>query len=108
MGYNTVNRPGAVKEAKTVHDGLHTAGLHTQMIEWKSASNLPQTIEEELRRLPSDKLSLLVLSIMSHGKTGMIAGESNSLVQITDIISCLKQKLLPELPLVCSHLLHLL
>ena len=101
--YNTVNRDGAVEEAEVVLNGLHKAGFHTQMIEWKSAYNLIKTIEEEPRKLPPESLSLLEVSIISHGKTGMIAGENNSLVQITDVLFCLEEKLPAELPLVCSH-----
>ena len=66
--YNTEGREGAELETKTMNDSLVKAGFHTKMKEWKYSYELFL----EFTELMSSGLSLLVISIMSHGTAGTL------------------------------------
>ena len=66
--YNTEDRQGADSEAKTMTDCLVKAGFHTRIKEWKDSKDLFTEINRAaIEELVSNGLSLLVVSIMSHG-----------------------------------------
>ena len=101
--YNTEGREGAELETKTMNDSLVKAGFHTKMKEWKYSYELFL----ECTELMSSGLSLLVVSIMSHGTAGTLKDSGGSMIAITDILSSLKSELPEKLPLVSSyHLYH--
>ena len=89
----------AEDEANKMTDSLVTAGCETQKIEWKSALDLRHRIDE----LPSQGISLLVISIMTHGKAGMLYGCNGSHIPITDVLQIVDNKLSEQVPMVCIH-----
>ena len=102
--YNTENREGAESEAKTMNGCLVTAGFHTKMKEWKYSYELFLEISEtQMAELVTNGLSLLVVSIMSHGTAGMLRGSGGTVVPISGILSSLKSRLPDKLPLVSSQ-----
>ena len=105
--YNTENREGAESEAKTMNDCLVTAGFHTKMKEWKYSYELFLEISEtKISELVTSGLSLLVISIMSHGTAGMLRGRGGTVVPISGILSSLRSRLPDKLPLVSSLKKH--
>jgi hypothetical protein len=100
--YNTEGRDGAMEEASNMEDGLVHAGIQTQKIEWKSADELPNVIIAQLRELIPQGLSLLVVSIMSHGCAGILSGSNNSTVPIYYLLSILEGIATAHVPMVSS------
>lgn len=100
--YNVENRDNAVDEADIMVEGLLKAGFHTKMTKWRSAEDLCHIIVAQLKQLVSQGLSLLVVSIMSHGAAGILCGSDDSTVSISDILSIFQQSLPEHVPLVSS------
>ena len=82
-----------------MNDCLMKAGFHTKKKEWKFSHELFLDFTE----LMSCGLSLLVVSIMSHGTAGTLKDSRGSMIAISDILSSLKAKLPEKLPLVSSY-----
>lgn len=99
--YNTKNRDGAEAEAEIMNDRLAEAGFATRMKEWTYSYQLFGEISETaIEEIVSNGLSLLVISIMSHGTAGMLRDSGGSAIAITEVLSHLKSKLPEKLPLV--------
>ena len=105
--YNTENREGAESEAKIMNDCLLEAGFETKMKEWKDSNELYQEIRwNQIAEWASSGLSLLVISIMSHGAAGTLRDSGGSVMAISDILTDLRLGLPDNIPLVKtpSHL----
>ena len=103
--YNTEDRQGAESEAKTMNDCLVKAGFHTKMKEWKDSKDLFTEINRAaIKELVSNGLSLLVVSIMSHGTAGTLRDSEGSAIAITSILHDLKVLLPENMPLVSRDL----
>ena len=100
--YNTDKRENAEVEATTMADNLLLAGFDTKKEKWERAHLLPHTIHPLLDEVISKGLSLLVISIMSHGSVGMLRGCDDSKIPITDILELLKDTLPEHIPLVSA------
>ena len=100
--YNTDKRENAEVEATTMADNLILAGFDTKKEKWERAHLLPHTMHPLLDEAISEGLSLLVISIMSHGSVGMLRGCGHSKIPITDILELLKDKLPEHIPLVSA------
>ena len=98
--YNPENRCGAAEEASLVEDGLVRAGINVDKQEWRSEAELYDNLNNKIDELLTQGLSLLVISIMAHGRAGVLGGSNGSLITITGILSHLKDKLPEHLPLV--------
>ena len=99
--YNTVNRVMALEEAEKMEESLSKAGFETMMKEWTTTFSLRQEFMDELKDC-KDKLSLLLVCIMSHGRVGRIAGAENTEIPISDIIELLDNILPKKVPLVSA------
>ena len=97
--YNTVNRVNALEEAEKMKESLSKAGFGTVMKEWSSTFSLRQEFMDELKDC-KEKLSLLFVCIMSHGRVGRVAGAENTEINISDIIILLDNILPKKLLLV--------
>ena len=95
--YNPLDRPGDAKEkvpdaheeAQLMNDSLTKAGFKSKAIQWNYAHKLEGILKRELEDIVSKGLSVLVVSIMSHGRLGLLSGK-NSGGKVTMIeISCL-------------------
>ena len=100
--YNPENRRGAAEEASLVEDGLVRAGINVDKQEWRSEAELYDNLNNKIDELLPQGLSLLGISIMAHGRAGVLGGSNGSLITITGILSHLKYKLPEHLPLVKS------
>ena len=100
--YNTENRDNAEVEAKTMHENLVKAGFETKREEWESAWDIRTLISNLLKEVLPEGLSLLVVSIMSHGLFGMLTGKDDSMISINDILDILNITVPEHIPLVCS------
>ena len=99
--YNTKNRDGAEAEAKVMNESLVQTGFATRMKEWTYSYELfGEMSETAIVEMVSNGLSLLVISIMSHGTAGMLRDSGGSAIAITEVLSHLKSKLPEKLPLV--------
>ena len=98
--YNTENREGAESEAKTMNDCLVKAGFDTKMTEWNYSFELFQEINGTIEELMSSGLSLLAVSIMSHGTAGTLRDSGGSVIAISTILSDLGLLLPKNMPLV--------
>ena len=86
-----------------MNDCLLEAGFETKMKEWKDSNELYQEIRwNQIAELASSGLSLLVISIMSHGTAGMLRGSGGSVAPISGILSSLRSSLQEKIPLVSS------
>lgn len=83
-----------------MEDALTTAGIETNKTEWSRAIDLFDTMKTQIDEFLSRGLSLLVISIMSHGTAGMLAGSDGTQAFISDIFSELQNKLPDHIPLV--------
>ena len=99
--YNTEDRQGAESEAKTMTDCLVKAGFHTKMKEWKDSKDLFTEINRAaIEELVSNGLSLLVVSIMSHGTAGTLRDSGGSVIAISSVLHELRVLLPENMPLV--------
>ena len=98
--YNTNNRENAIEEANEMESSLITSGFQTKKIEWENACGLPSMINEQLEELVAHGVSLLVVSIMSHGTAGMLRVHNDTKISISNILKTLKMKLPEHIPLV--------
>ena len=98
--YSTDQREGATEEANAIGDSLTHVGITTSLFEWTDAKMLPPIIDSELSKLLSEGLSLLVVSLMSHGEAGNLAGANDSKMPISNILDLLKARLPAHIPLV--------
>ena len=77
------------------------------MKEWMYSYELFLEISEtKISELVTGGLSLLVISIMSHGTAGMLRGRGGTVVPISGILSSLRSRLPDKLPLVSSLKKH--
>ena len=73
------------------------------MKEWTYPHELFVEISEpQITELIASGLSLLVVSIMSHGTAGMLRESAGSVAPISDILSSLRSSLPEKIPLVSS------
>ena len=100
--YNTDKRENAEAEATTMHDNLVQAGFETKKEVWESALDIRTLICDLLKEVPPEGLSLLVVSIMSHGLFGTLTGKDGSMISINDILDILNITVPDHIPLVCS------
>ena len=100
--YSTEGRINATEEADVMYQSLVSAGFDTKRVEW--ARDLPLVIIPLLSELVSQGVSLLVISIMCHGKAGMLTGSGNYKVSISDILQVLRERLPSSMPLVSCFL----
>lgn len=98
--FNSDNREGAAKEANAMSESLTKSGIQTKTVEWKRDYDLFAEIHDELTGLISDGLSLLIVSIMSHGTAGILTGINDSKIAISDVLKTLRVKLPKHIPLV--------
>ena len=106
--YNKEGRYNAEDEAIAIEGGLKSGGFYTQKREWEDASELIKLINQLVNELLKSGLSLLVISIMSHGTIGMIRGHRYTKVSISDILHALTLKLPAHIPLVSVSIYMLL
>ena len=100
--FSTEERINATEEADVMSQSLVSAGFDTKRVEW--TRDLPLVIIPLLSELVSQGVSLLVISIMCHGKAGMLTGSGNYKVSISDILQVLRERLPSSLPLVSCFL----
>jgi hypothetical protein len=98
--FNKDGRVNALEEAHTIEDGLTSAGIETKKTEWSSAIQLFDSIKTQITELVSCGLSLLVMSIMSHGIAGMLTGSDHTQAIISDILKETEKQLPEHIPLV--------
>ena len=97
--YNTEERPGWETESNQVVSSVVEAGFHTFEFKWKHASCIIPTLDNHLKRI-SGTCCLLLVSIMSHGSYGRIAGIQNSSVSVNEVLGALERGLPTCNPLV--------
>ena len=102
--YRTVNRKEAEHKASSLEENLKIAEFHTQKRVWYNTQDLITYICEHLNTFPSANMSLLFVSIMTHGRAWILIGSDESTIQITNILHLLKRELPEHLPLVRIHL----
>lgn len=100
MLFNPERREGAIEEAHAMDESLAISGFKTKTLEWKMDYHLFGQLDAQLDELIPDGLSLLVLSIMSHGAAGILTGSSDSKISISDILQVLKGNLPKQIPVV--------
>ena len=100
--YNTENRDGAEAEAKIMNKSLVETGFATRMKEWTYSYELfGEMSETTLAEMVSNGLSLLVISIMSHGTAGTLRSEDgDGCVLINDLMVILTRNVREDLPTV--------
>ena len=98
--YNSFERPKAGEEASSMHENLQKADFLTTVLHWSNTLEVSSMIYENL---PEDRkqISLLFLSIMTHGTVGTLYGEGSSKLLITDLLTQLTNILPENVPLVC-------
>lgn len=97
--FNNEHLDGATEEATEMAEGLTKAGFSTRTHQWSNALELPQAIDRQLDDM-NNQLSLLFVSIVSHGKAGMLMGSDSSAIPISDVLHILKTRLPRHIPLV--------
>ena len=102
--YNSYERPRAGEEASLMHENLQKADFLTTVLHWSNTLEVSSMIYENL---PEDRkqISLLFLSIMTHGTVGTLYGEGSSKLLITDLLTQLTNILPENVPLVCTYYL---
>lgn len=76
------------------------AGIKNVEIEWRNADDLPSIIDSQVQSFLDRGMSLLVVSVMSHGTAGLIHGTEESRIGINSLLCSLAAKLPKFLPLV--------
>ena len=85
-----------------MNEKLRMAEFHSRKKKWSNAMQLPQILHEHL--LPvQDRLSLLFVCIMSHGRAGMIVGSNSTKMPITDILTVLENNIPSHVPMVSGR-----
>ena len=69
------------------------------MVDWQSSCRLLDHINAEIEDIVTS-CSLLIVSIMSHGRLGALVGSDESSIPISNVIKFLTEKLPKEVPLV--------
>lgn len=69
------------------------------MVEWKSSAHLLSLMDGKLDDVVSSS-SLLIVSIMAHGRLGSLVGSDESSLPISDVLKFLTDRLPEEIPLV--------
>lgn len=95
--FNSKNREGAAEEASDMEKSLVKSGFETKTTEWREY-DLFLEIRSQLTDLTD--LSLLVISIMSHGTAGSLTGNNNCSMSITDLLGLLSELVPKHIPLV--------
>ena len=82
-----------------MNEKLRMAEFHLRKKKWSNAMQLPQILHEHL--LPvQDRLSLLFVCIMSHGRAGMIVGSNSTKMPITDILTVIENSITSQVPMI--------
>lgn len=97
--FNSVNREGAEEEARIMKESLDKSGFVTETTKWKEY-DLFREIRSSLPSLVRQGLSLLVMSVMSHGTAGSLIGNNNCMMSITELLELLAELLPERIPLV--------
>ena len=110
--YNPLDRPGDAKEkvpdahneAQLMNDSLTKAGFKSKAVQWNCAHKLKVVLQRELEDIVSKGLSILVVSIMSHGRLGMLFGKNSdgkdTSIAISSLIDQMERVIPESIPLV--------
>ena len=114
--YNPLDRPGDAKEkvpdahneAQLMNDSLTKAGFKSKAIQWNCAHKLEGILKRELEDIVSKGLSVLVVSIMSHGRLGLLSGKNSegkvTMIEISYLIDQMGEVIPASIPLVSVKL----
>ena len=102
--YNPLDRPGAQDEAQLMNDSLTKAGFRSKAIQWECAHKLEGILKRELEDIVSKGLSILVVSIMSHGQLGLLCGKNSegkdTRIEISKLIKQIGREIPEPIPVV--------
>ena len=96
--YNSDGRDQSVEEANYMNGKLRMAGFTALIKKWSNAMQLPEILH--YLHPVQDRLSLLFVCIMSHGRAGMIVGSNSTKMPITDILTVLESNIPIHIPMV--------
>lgn len=97
--YNTQDRNGAEEEATNLHSALTDVGFTSTLTEWDDIGCLPRVINQKVA-VVSSTASLVMVSIMSHGKHGTLSDSHGLQIPLNYILFQLKGVIPEEIPLV--------
>lgn len=102
--YTTKNREGAKDEANTLKAPLNAIGGKVEAIEWSFIYELKKIILDRLSRIQAkDDCSCLIVSVMCHGRRGMLQDNIGDMISIDTILRLLKDNIHAQTPLVCAN-----
>lgn len=105
IAFNDCNREGAYEEAEILASALQSKNISVSKTVWSTTYELMRALNNSVNAV-SDDCSLLVISLMSHGRKGVICGAEDTEMEINDIWHILTHKLPETVPLVsCIYFL---
>ena len=90
----------AIDEANSMEEHLRKARFRTNKIEWTNALALRNILYSKTDELIGGGVSMFFVVIMTHRRVGMLIGNNNTKMPITDVLSMLSERIPSHIPLV--------
>lgn len=97
--YNTDDRPGAEREAKTLEKAFESANFCVTKHNWHLFNEMQEWLEGTLHNIRNG-CSMVFISFMSHGFKGHLAGGAGSYGPVNNLLQRIKDILPKWIPVV--------